>query len=235
MKCKLEKCNIERTLYKGSNFCKDHTCENWDCKNAKNIDDAKFCKQCCCVKKNCIEKKSFESEACYIHKCKNCNKKQFVDTNDEKLCDICIKQCTSIFCKDERMIEKNSKFCKKHTCEIQNCLNRSYDNRKHCNEKHCCMKCFEYRGDSKDDKYCFNCLNKCFKYDCNKIRPKNHVEQFYYCNDHGCLDCNGHIKHTFYFLREKQKSEYCKNHYLCEYNNCKWYKINDSNFCKKHL
>jgi hypothetical protein len=187
---------LETTPYKGSDKCQGHTCENWECKNAKSFDDLKYCKKCRCCVPNCNEKKSYDSEeACYKHYCTRCHKKAFSSHNDEKLCDICVKQCNDCFCKNQRV--KNGKFCLNHTCDIDNCKNRKFNNNygsrneKYCRKLHGCLRCYEFRGESDDSQYCMKCLNKCFYYKkCDQQRPETHLGRFYYCNDHGCLECN---------------------------------------------
>lgn len=241
MKCKILSCNFDRTPFQGSDMCLGHTCYNWNCKNQKSLDNKEYCDSCRCVVKDCELQKSYNSIACYIHKCKRCSKNFFSD-NDEKKCDECIVLCNDLFCKKNRI--ENGTFCSLHTCEIDDCFQQRYMNKpfngsengeRYCREYHGCNKCHEYRGDSTDPQYCNNCLNKCFFYkNCTVIKPHDHQNRFYYCNEHGCIQCNSMIKHTFTFLREKLNSEYCKNHYLCSVDGCRWYKINKSLFCKKH-
>lgn len=236
MKCKILSCNLERTPFKGSYMCDKHTCHNWQCKKEKSFTAKEYCDDCRCIVKDCDFQKSYNSVACYKHKCSRCFK-NFFSENAEKKCKDCILLCNVFLCKNNK--KYGSQYCQLHTCEMDNCFNRRYlDNslngEYYCRELHGCNKCHQYKHDSLDPQYCQKCLHTCFYGKCDVKKPPDHKERFYYCDKHGCIQCNSLYKHKFTFLREKKSSEYCKNHYLCDVNDCKWYKINDSKFCKKH-
>ena len=236
-KCRVKDCPNQQSSGYYHDKCVQHACSQFQCTNQKHPDN-KYCDKCKCCLKDCQKGHSYGSYACYEHQCDSCKKNPYSSLNDEKLCGICIKQCSDYFCKNMRV--KDTKFCEMHICTIEGCFNRQYcefsSNKmeKYCREAHLCHHCRKFRDNPDDDKYCLDCLNHCFFWACKKERPSGYKGRLYYCDDHGCLECHNTCKYSFHFLRKEISSGYCKEHYMCKKDDCEWYRISRSDFCQKH-
>lgn len=232
VQCIVKGCTNHGLFY--NRKCASHTtCQSYSCKNEKNPDN-KYCDACKCVVDKCQKQKTFHSSACYDHNCTRCGKIPY--KNDDKLCDICHCKCIVYDCKRNRL--DNCKYCADHVCIIDGCTNPCYSfmgkYEKYCSELHVCHRCKNIRNNPDDSNYCVECLSECFDWKCKIRRPSQHKGRFYYCDEHGCLECQQSSKHSFYFMREQIKSEFCKDHYLCKEEGCKWYRIFNTDFCTKH-
>lgn len=235
-RCKVKDCPNQQSSGYYHDKCVQHACSNFRCTYQKHPDN-KYCDKCKCCLKDCQKEKTYGSNACYLHCCASCKINPYSSLNNEKLCGTCIKKCSDFLCKDPRL--DNAKYCEKHICAIDGCFNRRFFNymsidHKYCKELHLCHHCKNLRDNPDDDKYCLNCLDHCFHWKCDKKKPLGHTGKLYYCDEHGCLECHNTYKHTFHFLREEISSEFCKDHYLCKIHGCEWYRLSDTDYCKKH-
>jgi len=235
MICQVPSCGRPRTLFKGSVFCDGHTCRNWKCANTKQTTHPDYCQECECIMDGCALQKSFRSSACYKHKCVECSVRVKGD-NNENQCNVCVQLCNVIFCKEPRG-GSGGQFCVSHTCEMPDCSRRRYRSvngvpgtheERFCREEHGCRQCHGYR-DGPDGHYCTGCLDRCIYHGCDRPRPEGHSMRLYLCERHGCIQCHGAYKHRFTLLRERHASEYCKDHYMCPMDNCRWFKP-----CRSH-
>ncbi|NDE13768.1 hypothetical protein EBZ80_02445 [bacterium] len=216
--CHLPTCRKQRTPYKGSMYCGDHTCRDSFCRRPKTRIGAVFCDTCHCRYRGCEKDRAtyFSEDYCLDHFCDTCREgyREGRREDGKRCCRVCLGKCEYAYknCRADKVA--GGRFCTDHTCSLPDCLAQKMDEHVYCLDKHRCKvyQCPNLRTTCEPDaKKCDEHMSRCAV--CAEPRPAGFTGE-YWCDRHGCTECHGTVKHSYRLNRETIRSEKCRLH--CE-------------------